>query len=518
MKQRIKFLQPLIIATTLVIGMLIGYKVAQDIPGAGYFFRSQQKNSLEQALSLIENRYVDSVDSDKLSEKVLQSALKELDPFSIYIPPGHAQDVREQLQGNFQGIGVEYTIVRDTPVVLRCIPNGPSEKSGIQAGDQLLKADTHSLVKEKQEDIARFIKGPAQSPVILAIQRQQEKKSITIIRDKIDLPSSNVAYLLGDSIGYIKLLRFSTPSHRELAQEIEQLQARGMRHLIFDLRDNRGGLLESAIAIADEFLPEKKLVVYTENERKSKQEFYTKRRGLFETGRLVVLLNESSASASEVVAGALQDWDRAAIIGSISYGKGLVQEQYNLPNNGLLRLTVARYFTPSGRCIQKNYLSKQQLKEQLIHYNQRYLKTDTFKTAAGRIVASNGGIAPDITVQDAALFPIKDTVQFMRAITHTRTHEWLITQFVRQMSLWKKYKNPKDFYEHFQFASQDIRTLLHTLKLPQHNALINSVQQKLKINLMRLIWPDAALQPFLNTLDPVFQKALHYIRTSSSLS
>lgn len=362
-------------------------------------------------LNLIDQYYMDSTNMPKLTETAIKAMLKELDPHSVYIPQEEVGKMNEQLAGSFEGIGVTYQIFRDTIFVISPTPDGPSEKAGILAGDKIITINGEEAVGKKLDETFIFsrLRGKKGTEVILGVKRYGNANllSFQITRDKIPLNTLSAAFMLDNETGYIRLTRFSTPSTREFIDALEKLLKMGMKSLIFDLRGNTGGYMNIATDIAEQFLPEGKKLVYTEGLRSPRQDFESRGGGKFTEGNLIVLIDEGSASASEIVAGALQDWDRALLIGRRSYGKGLVQKAYFLPDGSNVRLTTARYFTPSGRCIQRPFNEGtekyyQEMNRRLIHGE--FINADSIRfpdslkyhTTAGRMVYGGGGIMPDI--------------------------------------------------------------------------------------------------------------------------
>lgn len=365
-------------------------------------------------LYYIEQMYVDTVHSEELVETAIRSMLEELDPHSVYISKEQLSRANEPLNGNFEGIGIQFNILKDTIFVVSPISGGPSEKLGIQAGDKIVTVDGENVagIGITNQDVMDLLKGPKGTQVDVGVKRSGVRKLLefNIIRDKIPIYSVDASYMVDDEIGYVKVNRFSKTTMRELRQALSKLKAAGMQSLVLDLQGNGGGLLNTAIDMADEFLSNEKLIVYTEGRSFPKDETYARRMGMFEKGRLVVLINEGSASASEIVSGAVQDWDRGLIIGRRSFGKGLVQRPVQLPDGSAVRLTVQKYYTPSGRCIQKPYDEGVEAyrREKFERFeNGELMSLDNldlpdslkFKTnIKKRTVYGGGGILPDIFV------------------------------------------------------------------------------------------------------------------------
>ena len=354
---------PLILAAGIVAGAAFGLYMGRNSSAAqlqGMLQRMRMpENKLTQTLSFIENLYVDSVSMDSLSEHVIPLVVKELDPHSVYIPADEMAELNEPLEGEFDGIGVVFNMATDTVIVLNVIPHGPSDKSGVVAGDRIIEIDDSLVAGQKipQNRIVKRLRGPRGTKVKLGLQRQHIDGlvDVEVVRDVIPIKSIEASFRIADSIGYVKLGQFARTSIVELHRAIAELRAEGVTKLIFDLRGNAGGYLDQAIAIANEFLHEGQLIVYTEDRAHEQLREYANGSGSAQDMEVVVLIDEGSASSSEILAGALQDNDRGTIIGRRSFGKGLVQRQIPYSDGSALRLTIARYYTPTGRSIQKPY-------------------------------------------------------------------------------------------------------------------------------------------------------------------
>ncbi|MDR1792102.1 MAG: PDZ domain-containing protein [Bacteroidales bacterium] len=406
-------------SSLVVILLLNGVVIAQTYPGGNrsstdktndYFMQSQKLNRVMQ---MIYYQYVDTVNIGKILEKGIVEMLTTLDPHSAYIPVKDVQRSNEPLQGNFEGIGISFQVIKDTITVIQPIKGGPSEKIGIQTGDKIVFiGDTVATGKHCTNDwVAYKLRGAKGTKVIVKIKRANipDLLAFTIIRDKIPIYSIESYFMIDKETGYLQLDRFSQTTVEEFETAIRKLKSEGMKNLIFDLRGNSGGFLHAAVELADQFLSDEKLVVYTQNNQdKNRVDYNTKEEGIFEKGKLVVLIDEYSASASEIVSGAVQDWDRGIIIGRRSFGKGLVQSQFPLQDGSLVRLTTSRYYIPSGRCIQKPYEGVEDYSRDLINrYNSGQLThadsvhfPDSLKfyTNNKRVVYGGGGIMPDIFV------------------------------------------------------------------------------------------------------------------------
>lgn len=374
---------------------------------------NSSKTKLNKLIDFINNEYVDELNTDSIVNKTVDNILTQLDPHSVYIPASKQEAVAENMKGDFVGIGVRFYVYKDTVAVVEPIENGPSAKAGIKAGDRILYADGAKLFGRKLPTDSLFVKfkGEEGSRVVLTIYRKSQKKKInfTIRRGVIPLKSVDVGLMLTPVTAYIKINRFAETTYKEFKSSLIQLKKQGAKSLIIDLRDNGGGYMEEAIAVADEVLADGKLIVFTKNKKGKIDKTYATEKGDFETGKLTILINENAASASEILAGAIQDNDRGTIVGRRSFGKGLVQREMDFDDGSAVRLTVARYYTPTGRSIQKPYLkgTEQYFKESELRFkNGELYQKDSikvvdslkFKTPKGRIVYGGGGIVPDIFV------------------------------------------------------------------------------------------------------------------------
>jgi carboxyl-terminal processing protease len=403
---------PLIISIGLAAGILIGFYMPH--PNAGMYSSFPPSNDkINRILDIVESDYVDTIDRDGLIEGIIPLILQKLDPHSVYIPAKDLAKANEPLQGNFEGIGVSFNMITDTVLIMSTISGGPSEKLGIQAGDKIIYI-SDSLVAGKKipdQDIIKMLKGPRGSKVSIKIQRKGSEDLIpyTITRDKIPLFSVDVAYMMSEETGYIKISNFAITTYDEFKKSLHQLKGQGMTRLILDLRGNSGGVMEAATMIADQFLPEGELIVFTKGKAKPREDIKATSEGDFEKGDLVILIDEWSASASEILAGAIQDNDRGTIIGRRSFGKGLVQEPVMFRDGSGMRLTIARYYTPTGRSIQKPY--SDDLEKYYEDLDNRYLHGEfeqadsihfrdslKFVTPGGKVVYGGGGIMPDIFI------------------------------------------------------------------------------------------------------------------------
>ena len=410
---------PLILAVGIVLGILLGQFVGRNkmetqlrtlISRGGL----NTTNKITQTCMLVEHKFVDSISMDSLAELVIPLMMKELDPHSVYIPAREMQQVNEPLEGEFDGIGVTFNAATDTVVVLSVIPNGPSAKAGIVAGDRIIKINDSIVagVKMPQTDIVKRLRGKRGTEVKLSLKRQSidDLVDVTIVRDAIPIESIEAYFMVAEDIGFIRLSQFARTSYVELLRALIDLRKQGMQKLIFDLRDNAGGYLDQAIMIANEFLPKNKLIVYTEDRNGKQLKEFSDGSGSSSDLALVILIDEGSASSSEILAGAVQDNDRGTIVGRRSFGKGLVQSQLPYADGSALRLTVARYYTPTGRSIQKPYKNGDELDyamDMMRRYeNNEFFSADSihfadslrFVTPKGKVVYGGGGIMPDVFI------------------------------------------------------------------------------------------------------------------------
>ena len=514
---------PLLFSIAVIIGMFIGYKLHGNMPNSKTIMSSPKNNTLEEVLHLVNQRYVDKIDLDSTSSDAIQALLKRLDPHSIYIPISELKEVNEDLEGQFQGIGVEFNIFNDTVNVLSVIKNGPAQTAGIEIGDKITKVnDSVATGKSITSDqFRKWVKGPRGSTVQLHFLRDNKHLQKTITRGNIPITSVDAAYMIDTSKGYLRLNRFSSNTYREFMEAMQGLKEKGMKSLVLDLRDNGGGILEEAVDIVDEFIGGDQLLVYTMGENHPRKEYKAKRPGIFETGKISVLINEGSASASEIIAGALQDLDRATIIGTRSFGKGLVQEQFTLSDGSALRLTTARYYTPLGRSIQKPYKDHDDLKYQteiLTRVHKTNLngtdssieKTVKYKTQKGKILFGEGGITPDQTV-------LTDMVLFDTALNSLYENNTLgnfsYRYFMKHKEIIIKYKDFKQFEAAFNLDNSVIDELIKfgasngsliTLKNPQTIAFIKN---RIKALLGRIGFGESGYFFVINVNDKTYQSA-----------
>lgn len=514
---------PLLLSVVMILGMFFGFKMHQQT-GAANFFRRDKTTTLEETMELIKNRYVDRVQMDSLKDDAISTVMDRLDPHSIYIPLSDVAEAAEDLAGNFEGIGVEFNLFRDTVNVTYVIPQGPSDKAGLQLGDKIIKVNDSSIVSKilPIQDIRKMIRGKAGSDVKLTVRRGEEIKNVNVTRGRIPLPSIDASYMVDEKTGYLKLSKFAENTYREFMQSMEALKSQGMQTLIFDLRGNGGGYITQAVNIADEFLAGDKLIVYTQGTNIEKKEYKASKEGVFEKGKLVVLMDELSASAAEIVAGALQDWDRATVIGRRSFGKGLVQEQYELSDGSAIRLTVARYYTPLGRSIQRPYDKgkKIYMEEILNRYEHgEIINPDSIHHAAnekvytsanGRKLYGGGGITPDVYV------PV-DTSSYTHNVTKLylegRFSNFIYQYYVAHRPEFQQYKSPTELALNFkntneawaQLVAFALTDSIYLNKVPALDK--ENIEERIKAYIARLRWRTQGFYEVYNLYDPIFRRA-----------
>ena len=427
---------PFIIALSVIIGILIGTFYANYFRSNRLSIFSSSNSKINDLLYAIEDRYVDSVNINDLIEKALPRILSELDPHSTYTSSKKVEEEMQELKGSFSGIGVIFSIMNDTARVIRVVPGGPSEDVGLMAGDKIVQVNNKPFVgKFLDEDYAmKTLRGPNKSTIVLGIMRNGQKgiKKYEVIRGAVPVKTIDIYAMLNDNTGYIKINSFGENTYEEMLVALAELSSKGCNSLILDLRDNGGGYMDAAIKIANQFLPKNRMIVYTQGRKSEKMEYFSDGRGDYQNIPLVVLVNENTASASEIFAAAIQDNDRGMIVGLRTFGKGLVQEPILFSDGSLLRLTIARYYSPSGRCLQKPYTMGETEKYQSDIYSRYlngefstkdsiHLKGKKYHTRLGRIVYGGGGVMPDVFIPTDTS---DITSYFMEAIASRRLAEF----------------------------------------------------------------------------------------------
>lgn len=522
----------------VIVGLLAGFKIKDNVPGATMANIDSGLKKLQQTLLFIENNYVEEPDHNKLIDDAIKGLLEGLDPHSFYIPASEMKQMAEQMEGSFEGIGIQFNVVEDTIYVETPISGGPSEKLGIMAGDRIIKVDGENVAGTgiTNTEVMRFLKGPKGSEVKVSILRRGYKELLDfdIVRDKIPLNSVDYSYLINENTGYIRVTRFAETTFTEFKSALRDLTMKGMENLVLDLRGNPGGYMTMAYKMADEFLSSGKLIVSTDGRiRQSKQEYRSNSSaGLFEKGPLVVLLDYGSASASEIVSGAVQDHDRGLIVGVRSFGKGLVQIQEEFDDGSAIRIVISKYYTPSGRCIQKPYDKSSDDYEHEIA--ERFESGEIFdeskiqfpdslkyKTMSGRTVYGGGGIYPDVFVAD-------DTTGNSKYFTDLRIKDMFRKfsfEYVdNRPQLTNKYPTPEKFVADFKVSPQLVKqfsAFAAEKEVPfveeDYQRSKAYIDNRIKAYIGRRMYNDAAFFPVIHELDNVIQQALELMPVAEEL-
>lgn len=535
---------PLLFSLVLVAGMLIGTKMQNNPPTVAAIEVSKKEDlppstlgqgKLEELIRYIEARYVDDVNKDELVKEAIDNILFQLDPHSNYISAEQLKSVNEQLEGSFDGIGIEFVVVEDTVMVVAALAGGPAEAVGIRSGDKIVEIEDSLTVGNNidYEGILDKLRGESGSKIKIGVRRSNETKLnyFTITRGKIPVKSVEVAYMLDTETGYVKINRFSAKTYEEFMNALEDLvDNHDMKHLVLDLRQNPGGYLQEAVNILSQLFDRKDLLlVYTEGKNVSRSEYKSTGRNFYKIENIAVLTDEGSASASEIIAGAIQDHDRGVIIGRRTFGKGLVQEQYRLRDGSAIRLTVARYYTPSGRCIQKPYESREAYDEDVadrIHNGELYDEskveiedTTRYLTTGGRVVYGGGGIQPDIFVPlDSFLL----NTYFIRLNQQVPAFAFRYLEANRN-ALEKT--TLEEFVQNFA-VSDNLLTSFHDFAVRQGvkrndrqwKQIRKEIGQSLKAGIARHVWSEKGHQLVMNQEDPAVKKAMKVVKEEQSIS
>lgn len=527
-KHKTTIFLPVLFVLILLTGILLGIRLAPRFSADSRIFSVKLSgyNKISDILAFIERDYVDTVNIENVKEDAIVNILQNLDPHSQYIADNKLDEVNEHLEGNFEGIGVQFRIEKDTIMIIHPISGGPSEKVGIKAGDRIVKVNGENTagINITNKEVIRKLKGPRGTKVDVGIFRRgnPELLDFTITRDLIPTYSVDIAYMVTDSIGYIKLSKFSATTYEELVEALKTLRSKGMEKLILDLRNNAGGYLQAAIKVADEFLKEDKLIVYTEGKNRPRNYAYATNKGIFEDNELIVLIDEGSASASEILSGAIQDNDRGIIIGRRSFGKGLVQEQLNLNDGSAIRLTVARYYTPTGRSIQKPY--ENGLEDYFSEYYDRFINGEVFyadsihfadslkyTTPGGNIVYGGGGIMPDIFVPMESNENLK---YYNRLINKGIIYDFAFEYCDTHRDELSRFMDWKEFDRNFRITNKTFNNLITFAEeqgIEKDQEGINEREKEIRILLKSLIGrnilDDEGFYPIYHRIDNTFQRA-----------
>ncbi len=530
---------PIIIALAVIAGIYLGFKmvgISQDRKTPISLIQLTRYDRINDVMRFIFQDYVDQVDRELLQNDAIEGMLKNLDPHSQFINAEDFAEVNDPLLGAFEGIGIQFRLEKDTCTVIHTIVGGPSEKAGLMAGDRIVRVDDSLVagVGIKDRDLVRMLKGEKGSKVKIGVFRRKADGVLDFIitRDVIPTYSVDVAFMADNSIGYIKLSKFSATTHREMLNAINQLKFKGMQKLLLDLRGNSGGFLQSAIKLSDEFLEKDQVIVYTEGHNRPRQVAKAGGQGLFKELPIVIIIDEGSASASEIIAGAIQDNDRGLIVGRRSFGKGLVQEQLNLTDGSAIRLTVARYYTPTGRSIQKPY--DKDAEDYFHDFYERYANGELddpanikfedslkFDTPGGRTVYGGGGIMPDVYVT----IENDEKLRFFNMVSN----QGLIYQFAfdytdAQRDKLNQFKNIDDYVQNFKITDKifnDFVMFASTQDVKSSNASVQGskqrIQHMLKAFIARNIFDDAGFYPIYLENDKAYLKAKETLKELDSI-
>ncbi len=535
----------LLIIGAIIFGLIVGNKLQ--------FGGADSAAKVGQVVSIVKKNYVDNVDEAQLSENAIKGILEQLDPHCVYMTPAQVRKSKEEFQGNFEGIGIEFDIIADTLIVVTPIASGPSEKIGVQSGDRIIAIDDSSAIGITRDDVIRKLRGQKGTKVTLKILRQGEPVPLvfTITRDKIPTYSVGAVLMLDEKTGYIKLDRFVQTTYDEFIDAMKSLKAQGMTQLVLDLRGNPGGYLDQAIKVADEFIGGMKKLVYTRGAHVKDEDFFSKPNDMFEKESVVVLINRGSASASEIVAGALQDYDRAIIVGETSFGKGLVQRQFDLSDSSAIRVTISKYYTPSGRLIQRKYGNGKRGREE--YYNElserdkdehffeseakkiwsatrqpveaaTFVERDSthevFKTPLGRIVLGGGGIIPDYFCWNDTL-----TRYYRQMLAKQLFDEFALTYLDQNKSLKQTYEKVDDFRKNFTVSDVMMQALIALAEkkgVPynEHDYKQDEryFKNMVKATLARQLWGWKAQTSILILEDTVLKEALNLFPKAKTLA
>lgn len=524
---------PLLVSLGVAAGILLGAAM-QDGSTIQNSYASVLK--FRDILSHIERSYVDEVDSEVLVEGAINNMLEKLDPHSVYIPKEDLELTQSQLEGQFEGVGIEFNLIKDTIYVVAPLSGGPSEAAGLKPGDKIVKVDGETVAGTglTNRDVFNLLRGPKDSKVELGVKRSNEEELIhyTVVRDKIPQHSVAVNYMVDDEIGYMKVTRFSATTYDEFKQAMDELKKQGMKKLILDLQDNPGGYMDRAINMADEFISGNKLIVYTDGKRaRYDSQARAQRDGVFEDQPVIVLLNEGSASASEIVAGALQDNDRALIVGRRSFGKGLVQMPIDLNDGSQLRLTISRYYTPSGRSIQKPYDEKGDYRQDL---NKRfehgeYFSADSIKfadtlryeTRNGRVVYGGGGIMPDFFVPYDTT---QSSVYMNKLFLNNTVNEYTLAYAESNRERLEK-MGYETYFKNFEVTDPMLQQIVAMGKKQGvsfdqegYSKSKELLRTHMKALIARSIWNSKGYYPIYNQTNEVFQQALQLFDEAAELA
>lgn len=535
------FWTPILFFLLLIIGVFIGFQLNKYIGAKRPLTTVIERNDrLEELINLINDRYVDTVNTDSLYKDAITGILRHLDPHTVYIPAFDAAAMNAALNGEFKGIGIEALNIQDTFRVSRIWPNSPADEAGLKTGDGLIAIDSVSVVDRSLDidQLKKMFASKTRPSITLAIARPDDTtiKHLTVKKGVVPIYSISAQYMVDEHTGYIRIARFSAITYREFKKALRKLQSSGMTQLILDLRGNPGGYVDAATAIADEFLNDHRLIVYTKGRKAPREDFYADQNGIFEHGRLAVLIDASTASAAEILTGAIQDWDRGIVLGTRSYGKGLVQQQFELGDGSLLRLTIARYYTPSGRCIQRPYndgkLAYQQSYLERLYHPEDAGNPDSANTthqkyyslAHHRILYGGGGIQPDINMAENPAFSEED---MLKITSEHWISDIIFNYYLRHYQQLNQLKSASAINQQIKITDN----LLDQLKLKadisypeaayilwQNPLALDYLRWQMKATLIKLMFDGNAYFQFINRHDVVMEKAIETLNSPAYLT
>jgi len=515
----------------LLLGVAIGLLISDDFTGRSMGLSLSGNDKLSKVLTLVKHNYVDSVNEDSVEGATVNSLLQNLDPHSVYLPPKQAQTINERLEGGFNGIGLTYQLLRDTLIITQVYPSGPAEEAGLSAGDKIITVNGKKFSGTKLTDVRvnNMLRGEKDTEISLGVCHGNNGllKPYTLKHSYVNLSSLDADYMVSPGVGYIKISKFALTTDADFRQALARLKEKGLKKLVLDIRENGGGYLNAATALANEFLPKDHLIVYTKGLHEERRDYFSTDSGMFKDGELAVMIDEYSASASEILAGALQDLDRAVIVGRRSFGKGLVQQQFPFADGSAVNLTIARYYTPSGRSIQKSYKNglkdyhneiAQRMRKGELFSEERslddsiFLKPSPYRTAKGRKVFSGGGIMPDIFVP-------ADTTENTQLVDDL-TNQQLFTAYTidKLQPVLSRYASGEDFVKHYSVSDNELDRFIvyasNTIKEMDSRELVASrqtIKTALKAFAARFKWGDNAYFETINSDDPTFKKAVEAV-------
>ncbi|MGB5941850.1 MAG: S41 family peptidase [Leeuwenhoekiella sp.] len=514
---------PLLLGTAIAAGILIGGQLDYDGGSTAFLTKNSKKEKLNRLIDYIDYEYVDPINTDSIVDVMVNGVLKNLDPHSVYIPSDEMQGVAERMKGDFVGIGVKFYAYKDSIAVIEAIPGGPSARAGLKRGDRIIAADgnplTGSIVGD--DSITDYLKGKVDSPVVLSVKRPGRANvfDVTVVRNSVPLRSVSASYMLNDDLGYIKLVRFAETTADEVNRAINRLKINNAKSIVLDLRDNPGGYISAAEKVVDEFLKDDKLILYTKNKTGKIERSYATEAGDFENNEVYVLINENSASAAEIVAGALQDNDRGVIVGRRSFGKGLVQREMDLGDGSAVRLTIARYYTPTGRSIQRpydagndayfeSYLSRYKNGELVSEDSIQVADSLKFTTPKGKVVYGGGGIIPDIFVpketdyeKEAILFAVRNGFASRFVFEHIEKDRLYFSKMSFDEFKGEVQVDDALIDQFVEFAA--VRNI--TIRLRNHREII---RKYLKAVMAQQLYGDTSFEILANTDDPVIKTVI----------